>query len=59
MYLGHDHHSPGIEEVNIDRHDVYVEVMSTFPCIPAFPSLVAFCSQGLADRRIVTTVEIP
>jgi hypothetical protein len=46
--LVHVDHSLVVDEVNIDRHDVYVEVLWTFPCVPAFPLFAAVCVQGLA-----------
>jgi hypothetical protein len=53
------HYSSGIEEVCIDRRDDYVEVMSTFPCVPVFPSHLAFCAEGIAGRRFITSEQIP
>jgi hypothetical protein len=53
-YLGlvHVHPSPVIDEVSVDGRDVYVEVLSTFPCVPSFTSLMALCAQGLAGLGI-------
>jgi hypothetical protein len=41
-----------LDEVSTDEHDEYVEVLSTFPCVPAFPMFAAVCAQGLAGLRI-------
>jgi hypothetical protein len=51
VYLDRNRYSSEIEEVCIDEHDDYVEAVSTLPCIPAFPSHLAFCCQGIEGRR--------
>jgi hypothetical protein len=48
---GHSRRSLGVGEACADRHGGYVETLS-FPCIPPFPHHIAFCAQGIADRRL-------